>query len=181
MTYFVHKHGSGAAPQSGYTRISRYVDANGVIWILWKSDLTAAEIRAAISGTLYVVGDDADADVLAVYPEILTHKKQRVRAGGSALLLSATGEYSAEERETWAQQELEAAAYTASGDEADAPMLTAYAAIKGVAVADLAASILTKVAAFKAASGQILGTQAVLLQQVTGAADLATALDIEWS
>ena len=66
--------------------------------------------------------------------------------------------YPQHEIDTWDQQRREAVAFTAN-PTTDTPLLTAMAAARGWTVADLAARVLVKAAAFCAGGGQILGAQ----------------------
>lgn len=179
--FFVHKHGSSAAPQSGYERVSRYRDpATGAIWVLWRTDKAEADVRAELAGDLLVIGSDPDADVLAVYPELLEHKRSRIRAEGGIRLTDVAGGYSAEERETWPQQVEEARRYQSTSDAGQCPMLSAFASGRGIDVALLAQGILDNEASFKAAAGVIMGEMYALLDSIAVAPDLAAALDVDW-
>jgi len=179
MTYFIHKTASGVAPQSGYTRVSitRY---NGIIWVLWSTTKSAAEVVAEIKGDLKIIGVVPDSEILEVYPDIIAQKRAKIRAEGGRQLTEIAGEYSAEERETWEQQRQEADAYARDGELAETPMLSAFAAGRGIPVAMLAAGILENAALFKGASGVVMGNMYALLDQVTAAPDLNTALQVEW-
>jgi hypothetical protein len=180
MIYFIHKTKSGTQPQAGYERISVYRNpTNGEIWVLWRADKTVAEIKEAITGDSFIVGDDSDADVLAIYPDLVLQKRSRIRATGAKLLTNIAGEYMAEERETWAEQKAQAQAYLAD-NTANVPMLQAFADGRGIPVGMLAAGIVENNDLFQIASGQVMGAMYALLDQVTAATDLQAALDIEW-
>ncbi len=182
MTYFIHLNGSGPTPQSGYSRVSRYRNpGNGDIWVLWATELSQADVRASISGTLFMIGDDPDTDILAVYPDMIAQKRARIRAIGSIKLANVAGEYCAEERETWPQQQAEAEAYQATGDSGQCPLLSQFASARGISIDLLAAGILENVASFKESGGQVMGQMYALLDQVNAAKNLATAMDVEWS
>lgn len=181
MNYFVHKTASGTGPQSGYQRKSVYRDSNtGVVWVLWATEKTIVEIQTDLSGELYIIGDSTDTTVLTVYPDLLAHKRAAIRAEGARRLVEVAGEYCPEERETWEQQRAEAEAYTADSN-AIVPLLTAFAEGRGIPIEVLAAGILENATLFKTASGQVLGQTYALLDQVSAAPDLATALNVEWS
>jgi hypothetical protein len=179
MTYFIHKTKSGTQPQLGYERVSVYRNpSSGAIWVLWRADKTSAEIKAAIEGDLYIVGED-DATINATYPDLLTQKRSRIRAIGATLLTNIAGEYMAEERETWTEQKAQAEAYLAD-NTADCPMLTAFASGRGIPIAMLAQGIVDNNALFQTASGQVMGAMYALLDQVNDAPNLEAALAIEW-
>ena len=182
MTYFIHKAASGLQPQSGYERLSIYRNpTTGAIWVLWRTTKTPAEIVEAITGDLQIVGQAPDADILAIYPDLILQKRARIRAEGAKRLTQIAGEYNAEERETWEQQRQEAEAYAKDGDLAITPMLTAFAAGRGVPLAMLAQGILDNAGEFKVASGQVMGQMYALLDQISVAPDLSTALSVEWA
>mgnify|MGYP005855669681 CR=1 FL=1 len=182
MTYFIHKETSGIAPQSGYQRISIYRNpTTGAIWVLWRTDKTPAEITAAIKGELMIVGQTPDTDILAAYSEIIAQKKAVIRAEGARRLTAIVGEYNAEERETWTEQKSQAEKVLAGAGAEEYPMLAAFAAGRGVPVETLATGIIENSNLFQAASGQVMGAMYALLDQVSYAADLGTALNVDWS
>jgi len=178
MTYFIHKTKSGTAPQSGYERISVYRNPEtSEIWVLWRTDNT--DIRSAIEGDVYIVGED-DATINAIYPDLLLQKRSRIRAVGATKLTNIAGEYMPEERETWAEQKDQATRWLA-GDASGCEMLVAFAAGRGIPTDALAQGIVDNNALFQVASGQIMGAMYALLDQVNAAPDLNTALNVEWS
>ncbi|CAM5289998.1 hypothetical protein [Eoetvoesiella caeni] len=69
---------------------------------------------------------------------------------------------------TWPQQAAEADALAAD-PEASAPLLTKIAGDRGLSVADLAARVQSKEAAFKAAAGALLGMRQALEDQIDAA------------
>lgn len=181
MTYFIHKTASGTQPQSGYERLSVYRNPDtGVIWVLWRADKTQAEIKAAITGDLFIIGDATDAEINTIYPDLVAQKRSRIRANGAKLLTNIAGEYMPEERETWTEQKAQALAYLAD-NTADVPMLQAFADGRGIPVSLLAQGIIDNNALFQIASGQVMGAMYTLLDQIAAATDLQTALNIEWS
>ncbi|MDA3808172.1 MAG: hypothetical protein PF440_09740 [Thiomicrorhabdus sp.] len=181
MTYFIHKTASGTQPQAGYERLSVYRNTVTLaIWVLWRADKTEAEIRDTITGDLYVIGADSDANVLSVYPDLLLQKRSRIRSTGATMLTNIAGEYMPEERETWTEQKAQAEAYLAN-NSADVPMLQAFADARGIPISLLAQGVSENNALFQVASGQVLGAMYALLDQVNAAPNLQAALEIEWS
>lgn len=87
--------------------------------------------------------------------------------------------YPLDEVQSWDKQESEARAYTASNTAAT-PLLSALAAARGIALADLAARVIAKADQFAAASGAIIGKRQKYEDQVSAAADSATVAAIVW-
>lgn len=81
------------------------------------------------------------------------------------------------EVKTWPQQAAEAAALQAD-PEAAAPLLTKIAADRGLTVADLAARVQAKEAAFKDAAGGLLGMRQALEDRIDAAASAEDLSDI---
>ncbi len=113
----------------------------------------------------------ADAERLAT--EAAQLQEAIVRAGGARRLAALAGDYAPAERETWDTQQREARAWLAD-NAAPTPMLSAIAAGRGIALADLVAKVMANVEAFEAASGAILGQQQALLDALA-AVDPAAA------
>jgi hypothetical protein len=86
----------------------------------------------------------------------------QVRAEAARRLALIAAPYAPEERETWPVQIAEAEAVAADAG-ADAPMLAALAAARGLTVPQMAALVLTKRDEFRAATATILAAQASLL------------------
>jgi hypothetical protein len=89
-----------------------------------------------------------------------------VKAEAARRLRAIAGDYTPEERETWAAQVAEAEA-------GHGPMLTALAAARGLTVAQMASLVLSKRDAYAAASGAVLAAQATLLAMDPIPADYA--------
>lgn len=179
MNYFIYKLlPGGIRPQAGYEQISMYKGTD--TWILCRTANPVADIQALTGLEIMIIGVDADADIEAVYPDLRLQKRARIRSTGSSKLVAIAGEYTQEERETWEEQKAQAMAYLAD-NSASVPMLEAFAAGRGIPVAILAQGIMDNNALFQVASGQVMGQMYSLLDQVTGATDLNTALNIEWS
>lgn len=94
-----------------------------------------------------------------------------IKTRATELLASLSASYPDGEVQSWAQQTREAEALAAD-PQASAPLLTAIAAARGLAVTELASRVLTKVEAYAAASGAIIG-QRQALEDAISAVDLA--------
>jgi predicted nucleic acid-binding protein len=132
------------------------------------------------TGTAYVVGDE---EVTRVYTteaiplaEQRETKLERARAEGAGRLDQLAHDYTPQERDTWAQQAREADAYAASSSDADAPLLAAMAAARGIATQAMVDKVNLARGAFTLAGGAILGAQQALEDAIRAAADQA-ALD----
>lgn len=101
----------------------------------------------------------------------------QVRAEGARRLGLIASPYAPEERETWHEQVREAEAVTAD-PAASTPLLSARAAARGVTAADLAATVLSKRDAYRAAAGAVLGAQDAILALDPIPADFAD--DSRW-
>lgn len=100
----------------------------------------------------------------------------RAAAGAIAPITSV---YSQAERDTWPIQEAEAAAWS-TNSLAATPLLSALAAQRGMAMADLVASVQTKATAFKALAGGTFGKRRALVDQVAAAATADAVAAITW-
>jgi hypothetical protein len=87
--------------------------------------------------------------------------------------------YPPSEVHTWDQQSAEAVAFTAD-NTVPSPLLTAIAEASTKSVADLAASILSLSAAYKAASGAAIGKRQALTAQITAAETVEAVQAIVW-
>jgi len=186
--YFIYEQGTGVAPQAGYETISMAKTTE--TWWLVKTAKSVEEVQALALETL-IIGVDDDAVILAKFPDLVAQKAIQIRAVGSVKLTElndTVGGYLKEERETWYVQKAEATAYNAwvaagsNGSAPLTPMLDGIVANRPDldSVADIAALIQQNTAALEAASGVILGKQQNALVQVYMAADLATALAVEF-
>lgn len=111
--------------------------------------------------------------------EVKTAKELNIRMNGSSLMLQIVAPYSAEERDTWPSQVVEAKAYT-DNPLTSTPMLTALCAQRGNTVADQAARILDNEAAFKTAVGAILGIQQAKIDLIAAATTVEEVNAITW-
>lgn len=93
---------------------------------------------------------------------VLSVTDEMIRAEGARRLQLIARPYTQQERETWAQQVLEANAVLADGNAA-APLLALLAAADGVAVSAMAETVLQKAATFSTAAGAILAAQRTLV------------------
>ncbi|CAN8142889.1 hypothetical protein THIOSC15_990005 [uncultured Thiomicrorhabdus sp.] len=173
MTYFIYKLEQFKL-QAGYEHVSMYRN-NGENWFLVRTENDIAAIEALNGVTPLIIGVATDVEITAKIPNLLTEKRARIRAIGAGKLTAIAGEYMSEERETWEQQRQEAEAYLAD-QYAEVPMLTSFAMARGVDIITLAQGIAANAALFKIASGEVLGEMYALLDQVTAATDLQTAL-----
>lgn len=124
-------------------------------------------------------GKATSAEIFVTFPDIREPKAQEIRTAGAVRLLALTTPYSAEERESWANQQKEAEAWTLN-NSAPVPMITAMATARGITIAVMVGKIMDNVDLFRAAAGQILGTQQALLDQIYAATDFDTMRAITW-
>jgi hypothetical protein len=95
-------------------------------------------------------------------------------ADADRLLTELSATYPDREVISWDQQIREATAYTVDATVAT-PLLSALAAARGVALADLVQKVMAKASSFSAASGRILGARQRLEDQL-GAAETIEAI-----
>lgn len=112
-------------------------------------DITAAQRLA----TLLLPADPA-----AQLDRARTERLTGINADADALVGELAATYPEREIQSWPQQVKEAEALAIS-PTADAPLLSALAAARGVDRADLAARVLAKASAYAAASGAIIGAR----------------------
>lgn len=94
-----------------------------------------------------------------------TTQEERIRIEGSKRLSDIASPYLPEERDTWPTQLAEATAWLAN-NTAPTPMVDALAAARGIPKADLITKIMGNADLFRTASGNILGQQQALLDQI---------------
>ena len=97
---------------------------------------------------------------------------ERVRAAYGNTINNITLPYTTAETSTWTKQESEARAYQVN-NAAPAPLITALATNRGIAIAELVTRIIAKADAYATAVGQLLGVQ----QKQEDAIAAATTLD----
>ncbi len=124
-------------------------------------------------------GTATSVDLFKACPGIRTAKEREIRSGGSIRLNALANPYSAEERESWAQQQDEAKEYQAN-PACECALIRAMAGGRGIPLNLMASKILENAALFKAVSGQILGAQQRLLDKLAAETDFATLLAIGW-
>lgn len=112
-------------------------------------DITAAQRLA----TLLLPADPA-----AQLDRARTERLAGINADADALVGELAATYPEREIQSWPQQVKEAEALALS-PTADAPLLSALAAARGIDRADLAARVLAKASAYAAASGAIIGAR----------------------
>lgn len=118
-------------------------------------------------------------EILAAFPGIKEQDKSRIRAEGSKRLEALAAPYTPQERETWANQQKEAEAWTLDQTVAT-PMVDAMATVRGIDKAAMMGKILENVGLFRAAAGQILGEQQRLLDQIDAAGSLEEVRGVTW-
>lgn len=95
----------------------------------------------------------------------LSGMESSIRQHYAQKMAAVAAPYTPEERETWFAQVAEANAYQAN-NTASTPLLSAISAVRGVAVATLANTVITKDNAFRSAVGAILGEQQALIDTI---------------
>lgn len=147
-----------------------------------------AALRRATSVSVPAQLASADEDVALIYegPEwteedraaeidaAIGAKRAEILAESAVRLHALVEGYTAAERETWHQQQAEAAAWTADA-QAPAPLLRAIAAARGLDMADLVARVEAKADTFAAAGGAVLGAQQALEDRLEAIAVTWTA------
>jgi len=112
-------------------------------------DLAAAQLLATLP---------LPADPAAQVARARSERLAGINADADALVGTLATDYPEREIQSWPQQVKEAEAL-ATNPEADAPLLSALAAARGVDRADLGARVLAKASAYAAASGAIIGAR----------------------
>ena len=112
-------------------------------------DLAACEFLGELE---LDAGDDAKLEA------VNAAKRLEINDACNAAVASLAASYPEREIQSWPQQVKEAEALALS-PTADAPLLSALAAARGVDRADLAARVLAKASAYAAASGAIIGAR----------------------
>ncbi len=117
-------------------------------------ELPACDIAAALLlATLLLPADPA-----AQLDRARTERLTGINADADALVGELAATYPEREIQSWPQQVKEAEALALS-PTADAPLLSALAAARGIDRVDLAARVLAKASAYAAASGAIIGAR----------------------
>lgn len=111
--------------------------------------------------------------------EIKSRKLAEIDASAASAIAPITSAYSQAERDTWPIQEAEAASWLVNPASAT-PILTAIAAQRAMAMADLVASVQTKAAAFKVLAGAVFGKRRALVDRVAAATSPETVAVIVW-
>lgn len=95
-----------------------------------------------------------------------TTKLSEINAACDEILNTAVNTYPQTEVLTFDQQATEADKYLSTGDEADAPLLAALAAGRGITLDELVQRVKAKTTAFTALSGSIIGQRQALEDQL---------------
>jgi hypothetical protein len=103
-----------------------------------------------------------------------------INAGANVDLGVIIAAYPELEVATWDQQLAEAQAFTASNTAAT-PLLSAISSASGLSLAALSANVLAKNAAYKAASGAIVGKRLALSAQIAAATTAAAVQAVVWN
>lgn len=107
------------------------------------------------------------------FEELKASKLQEINAACDAILNAAVSTYPESEVLTFDQQVEEARAYQASGKASDAPLLSALAQVRGIALDDLAHRVMAKRAAFSRLSGYVIGQRQALEDRLDGCQTVA--------
>jgi hypothetical protein len=177
-----------AASVSGFYNSAIHGDAIPTDAVEISADEHAALLADQSAGK--VIEADADGHPVAVDPPPLSLNERRaaaltrINSGGEAAMASLRANYPESEVMSWSQQTKEADALEANPN-ATTPLLTAIATARGLSVADLAARVRAKTAAYALASGQIIGQRQALEDTLMAidlqAADAAAQLEaIQW-
>lgn len=127
----------------------------------------------------------ADGYPVAIDPPPLTLtelkrlKFSEIEQAAEAAIAPITSAYPIAERDTWPIQEAEAVAWTANPTAAT-HILNAIATARGQTIADVAANVLTKAAAFKALAGATFGKRKAKRDLIDAAATAAELSAIVW-
>ena len=98
--------------------------------------------------------------------DVRAEKLAAINTACDAILTDAIASYPGTEVQTFDQQVAEVEKYQQSGNPADAPLLSALADARGIALDDLCTRVLKKRAAFSALSGYIIGQRQALEDQL---------------
>ncbi|MCG9032691.1 hypothetical protein [Laribacter hongkongensis] len=148
-----------------------------------------AELLAAQSAGKIITAD-ADGNPIATDPpppsldDLRAAALTRINTGCEKAMEMLRANYPDSEVMSWSQQTREADALDANPN-ATTPLLTAIATVRGLSIADLAARVRAKTAAYAVASGQIIGQRQALEDALGGidlkADDAAAKLEaIQW-
>lgn len=138
-------------------------------------EATYLACREGMGNGLVLTADSAGLPVLIPPPamvpaELAAEQLRAINLAAAGVLSRLSAAYPDGEVQSWAQQTREAEALVADR-QAPAPLLSAIAAARGLAVTELASRVLAKVQAYAVASGQIIG-QRQALEDAISAVDL---------
>jgi hypothetical protein len=107
-------------------------------------------------------------------------KEAAIRAEGARRMEEIALPYLPQERDTWPAQLTEAEAYLAAPDTAATPTLSAIAAGRAMAVADLVPLVMGNADLFRQRAGEVLGVQQRLIAQIWTATTPEEVEAITW-
>ena len=114
------------------------------------------------TGTIYENGEFVVPQTTVTLEEAESAKLTEINAACDAILNAAISTYPETEVLTFDQQTSEANAYLASQNPADAPLLSALAAGRGITLDDLVQRVIAKHDAFSLLSGYVIGQRQAL-------------------
>jgi len=131
------------------------------------------EVPACDQNLAELLGEDTlEASDAAILKAAKVAKLTEINAECEKAVAALAKDYPDSEVQSWPQQVKEATALSAD-PQADAPLLTSIAAVRGLPVAELAGRVLTKMAAYAQASGVLIGQR----QAAEDALDAVATLD----
>ena len=134
-----------------------------------EEDVDSSRLDACDLGFEYQETDAGIRKVWIYTPNIQkakTTKLSEINAACDEILNTAVNTYPQTEVLTFDQQATEADKYLSTGDEADAPLLAALAAGRGITLDELVQRVKAKTTAFTALSGSIIGQRQALEDQL---------------
>jgi hypothetical protein len=148
-------------------------------------DQHAALLAAQAAG--HVIMPSTEGAPVAIDPrslwtldEIKAVKLAELSAAFSDRMSVVKAGYPLDEIQSWFDQKSEAVAYTAD-KTAWTPLLSAMAAARGIAVADLASRVIANSVNYSAAAGALIGKRQKYEDAVNAAADAAAVSAIVWT
>jgi hypothetical protein len=124
-------------------------------------------------------GELTDEEVFATFPYVKTDIENVARGYFGNILKTIIVPYTQEERETWSIQTKECELFNAD-PTASTPFLDALSTARGITKEDLVTKILENEAAFKVASGTILGKQQAVLDTYATFTKFSEYLDFKF-
>lgn len=138
------------------------------------------EVPACGQDLIELLGEDTlEASAAAILNAAKAAKLTEINAECQKAVAALAKDYPDSEVQSWPQQVKEATALSAD-PQADAPLLTAIATVRGLPVAELASRVLDKTNAYAAASGVLIGQRHAAEDLITAAEDLEALSAISW-